>query len=98
SVADASGSTSWSPSASRRRGAPSTRSRPNGMRRSVDCRPSSRTIATMTNTDKRESRSMTKQKTGTREEWLAARLKLLGAEEEYTRRGDDLARHQRALQ
>ena len=40
---------------------------------------------------------MTKQKTGTREEWLAARLKLLEAEKEYTRRGDDLARQRREL-
>ena len=34
----------------------------------------------------------TTHKTGTREEWLAARLDLLGAEKEQTRRGDDLAR------
>src|ERR1700739_3474522 len=30
-------------------------------------------------------------KVGTREEWLAARLKLLKAEKEHTRRGDELA-------
>ena len=28
---------------------------------------------------------------GTREEWLAARLDLLAAEKEYTRRGDELS-------
>ena len=32
-----------------------------------------------------------KHKVGTREEWLAARLKLLKAEKEHTRRGDELA-------
>jgi predicted dithiol-disulfide oxidoreductase (DUF899 family) len=32
-----------------------------------------------------------KHKVGAREEWLAARLKLLKAEKEYTRRGDELA-------
>jgi predicted dithiol-disulfide oxidoreductase (DUF899 family) len=35
---------------------------------------------------------MTNHKTGTREEWLAARLELLGAEKELTRRSDELAR------
>ena len=35
---------------------------------------------------------MTDHKTGTREEWLAARLELLKAEKEHTRRGDELAR------
>ena len=34
---------------------------------------------------------MTKHRTGTREEWLAARLELLKAEKELTRRGDELA-------
>jgi predicted dithiol-disulfide oxidoreductase (DUF899 family) len=34
---------------------------------------------------------------GTREEWLAARLELLRAEKEHTRRGDDLARRRQAL-
>ena len=34
---------------------------------------------------------MTSHKTGTREQWLAARLELLEAEKEQTRRGDDLA-------
>ncbi len=40
---------------------------------------------------------MTDHKTGTREEWLAARLELLGAEKELTRSGDELARRRRAL-
>ena len=34
---------------------------------------------------------------GTREEWLAARLELLEAEKELTRRGDELARRRQAL-
>jgi len=33
---------------------------------------------------------MTKHKTGTREEWLAARLELLEAEKDLTRRSDEL--------
>jgi len=37
---------------------------------------------------------MTTHKTGTREEWLAARLELLKAEKELTRRSDELARRQ----
>src|SRR5216117_794567 len=40
---------------------------------------------------------MTKHKTGTREEWLAARLELLKAEKELTRRSDDLARRRQEL-
>src|ERR1051325_9239739 len=40
---------------------------------------------------------MTKHQTGTREEWLAARLELLKAEKEHTRRGDELARRRRDL-
>ncbi|RPH51090.1 MAG: DUF899 domain-containing protein [Planctomycetota bacterium] len=40
---------------------------------------------------------MTKHLTGTREEWLAARLKLLEAEKELTRRSDDLARRRQEL-
>ena len=35
--------------------------------------------------------------TGTREEWLAARLELLEAEKELTRRGDEVARQRQAL-
>jgi len=40
---------------------------------------------------------MTDHKTGTREEWLAARLELLKAEKELTRRGDELARQRLEL-
>src|ERR1700739_4166466 len=40
---------------------------------------------------------MTDHKTGTREEWLAARLELLRAEKELTRRSDELARQRQAL-
>jgi len=41
--------------------------------------------------------AMTKHKTGTREEWLAARLKLLEAEKELTRRSDELAARRQEL-
>jgi len=40
---------------------------------------------------------MTNHKTGTREEWRAARLELLAAEKELTRRGDELARQRQEL-
>jgi len=40
---------------------------------------------------------MTKHMTGTREEWLAARLDLLEAEKELTRRSDELARRRQEL-
>jgi predicted dithiol-disulfide oxidoreductase (DUF899 family) len=40
---------------------------------------------------------MTDHKTGTREEWLAARLGLLEAEKELTRRSDELARRRQEL-
>jgi predicted dithiol-disulfide oxidoreductase (DUF899 family) len=42
-------------------------------------------------------KSMTIHKTGTREEWLAARLGLLKEEKELTRRGDELARRRQEL-
>ena len=42
-------------------------------------------------------REMTKHITGTREEWLAARLELLTAEKELTRRSDELARRRQEL-
>src|SRR5512146_507482 len=35
--------------------------------------------------------------TGTREEWLKARIELLGAEKEHTRRGDELAKKRQEL-
>jgi predicted dithiol-disulfide oxidoreductase (DUF899 family) len=40
---------------------------------------------------------MTTHKTGTREEWLKARLDLLDAEKEHTRRGDEMARRRQEL-
>src|SRR5438874_791177 len=40
---------------------------------------------------------MTKHMTGTRKEWLAARLELLEAEKELTRRSDELARWRQEL-
>jgi len=40
---------------------------------------------------------MTKHKTGTREEWLAARIELLKEEKELTRRSDELARRRQEL-
>src|SRR5580765_4019977 len=40
---------------------------------------------------------MTKHRTGTREEWLAARLELLEAEKELTRHSDELARRRQEL-
>jgi predicted dithiol-disulfide oxidoreductase (DUF899 family) len=40
---------------------------------------------------------MTNHTTGTREEWLAARLALLDAEKEHTRRSDELTRQRQAL-
>jgi predicted dithiol-disulfide oxidoreductase (DUF899 family) len=40
---------------------------------------------------------MTTHKTGTRKEWLAARLELLEAEKELTRRSDEIAQRRQAL-
>src|ERR671931_890972 len=40
---------------------------------------------------------MTNHRTGTREEWLAARRELLAAEKELTRRSDELARQRQQL-
>jgi predicted dithiol-disulfide oxidoreductase (DUF899 family) len=40
---------------------------------------------------------MTTHMIGTREQWLAARLELLRAEKQFTRRGDDLARQRQEL-
>jgi predicted dithiol-disulfide oxidoreductase (DUF899 family) len=40
---------------------------------------------------------MTDHRIGTREEWLAARLELLQAEKEHTRRGDELAKQRQEL-
>src|SRR5437588_7442078 len=51
----------------------------------------------MKDTRRKERRAMTQHITGTREEWLAARLELLQAEKELTRRSDDLARRRQEL-
>jgi predicted dithiol-disulfide oxidoreductase (DUF899 family) len=40
---------------------------------------------------------MTEHRTGTREQWLAARLELLQAEKDLTRRSDEVARQRQAL-
>src|SRR5215467_4887486 len=40
---------------------------------------------------------MNTHRTGTREEWLTARLELLEAEKEHTRRGDELAQRRQEL-
>ena len=40
---------------------------------------------------------MTKHRTGTRQEWLAARRELLEAEKDVMRRGDELARRRQEL-
>src|SRR5580765_724016 len=40
---------------------------------------------------------MTTHRTGTRDEWLAARVELLEAEKEHTRRSDELARRRQEL-
>jgi predicted dithiol-disulfide oxidoreductase (DUF899 family) len=42
-------------------------------------------------------RAVTKHRTGTRDEWLTARLELLEAEKELTRRSDELARRRQDL-
>src|ERR687891_317999 len=47
--------------------------------------------------NRKERRTMTTHKTGTRGEWLAARLELLQAEKELTRRSDELARRRQEL-
>jgi predicted dithiol-disulfide oxidoreductase (DUF899 family) len=46
---------------------------------------------------KARPRATPQHQTGTREEWLAARLELLKAEKELTRRSDELARRRQAL-
>jgi predicted dithiol-disulfide oxidoreductase (DUF899 family) len=40
---------------------------------------------------------MATHKTGTRDEWLAARLALLEADKDYSRRGDELAQRRQEL-
>jgi predicted dithiol-disulfide oxidoreductase (DUF899 family) len=51
----------------------------------------------MRDTRRKERRAMTTHRTGTRNEWLAARLELLEAEKELTRRSDELARRRQEL-
>jgi predicted dithiol-disulfide oxidoreductase (DUF899 family) len=51
----------------------------------------------MKDTRMKERRAMAKHTTGTRKEWLAARLQLLEAEMELTRRSDELARWRQEL-
>jgi hypothetical protein len=46
---------------------------------------------------RRREPAMTQHRTGTREGWLAARLELLGAEKELTRRSDELGRQRQQL-
>src|SRR5438876_4143919 len=57
----------------------------------------SNAIEPFINTYHKECGAMTKHLTGTREEWLAARLELLEAEKELTRRSDELARKRQEL-
>src|SRR5580692_8704226 len=45
----------------------------------------------------KEDSTTVQHKVGTREEWLAARLKLLKEEKEHTRRGDELAQKRQEL-
>jgi predicted dithiol-disulfide oxidoreductase (DUF899 family) len=47
--------------------------------------------------DNEGRKTMTIRKTGTREQWVAARLELLKVEKELTRRSDELARQRQAL-
>src|ERR1700746_3454677 len=47
--------------------------------------------------ERKETSTMTTHKTGTREQWLKARLDLLKAEKELTHRGDDVARQRQEL-
>jgi predicted dithiol-disulfide oxidoreductase (DUF899 family) len=51
----------------------------------------------MENPRRKERSAMTKHMTGTRKEWLAARLDLLQTEKELTRRSDELARRRQDL-
>src|SRR5580693_1505102 len=44
-----------------------------------------------------QEKTTTTHRTGTREEWLAERLELLGAEKELTRHSDELARRRQEL-
>ena len=50
-----------------------------------------------TTKDSEEKRTMTTHTSGTRKEWVAARLALLEAEKELTRRSDEVARRRQEL-
>src|SRR5215467_5275647 len=47
--------------------------------------------------EREETNTMTTHKTGTREQWLKARMDLLKAEKELTHRSDELARQRQEL-
>src|SRR5215211_2361061 len=47
--------------------------------------------------ERKETAAMTKHRTGTRDEWHAARLELLQAEKELTRHGDEIAKRRQEL-
>src|SRR4029079_11867934 len=51
----------------------------------------------LVSSERREERRMTTHRIGTRQEWLSARLDLLGAEKELTRRSDEVARQRQEL-
>src|SRR6267378_1541200 len=72
--------------------------RPLGVSRHHIAAPTTRsTRIDHTNVRRKEQRPMTTHVTGTRKEWLAARLELLAAEKELTRRSDELARRRQEL-
>jgi predicted dithiol-disulfide oxidoreductase (DUF899 family) len=52
---------------------------------------------TTKDTEQREKRAMTTHVIGTRKEWLAARIELLEAEKDLTRRSDEIARRRQEL-
>src|SRR5947208_1163669 len=51
----------------------------------------------MKSTEAMDTSMTTKRKTGTREEWLSARLELLKAEKELTKHGDEVTRQRQEL-
>src|SRR5215207_6216906 len=54
-------------------------------------------VATGTTEHEKEMQDMTTHRTGTREEWLRARVELLQAEKELTQRSDEVARMRQGL-
>src|SRR5258708_6696875 len=80
--------------------APGSSSRPRrlqGSRHLCDTSLVARTTPSYHDPHTRRRETMTSHKTGTREEWLAARLELLEEEKELTRRRDQLARRRQEL-